>query len=113
MSPQFKKGVLTLCVLNVLQIRDQYGYDLVRQIGSKLPISDGTLYPILRRLKKDGYLTTYLVESEQGPSRKYYKLTNEGKQYAHDLKDEWELLVDSVGEVIGESEREAKQNESI
>ncbi|GAA0440823.1 PadR family transcriptional regulator [Lentibacillus halophilus] len=109
MNPQFKKGVLTLCVLNLLQTVDQYGYDLIKQIGSNLPISEGTLYPILRRLKKDGYLTTYLVESEQGPSRKYYKLTKKGDQYARDLKNEWELLVQSVEKIVGKGEE--RQND--
>lgn len=103
MNPQFKKGALTLCVLTLLQSGDQYGYDLIKQIGAIIPISEGTLYPILRRLKKDGYLTTYLVESESGPSRKYYKLTIEGNEYAHDLRDEWNFLVESVDELIGKN----------
>lgn len=104
MNPQFKKGVLTLCVLNLLQTVDQYGYDLIKQIGASLPISEGSLYPILRKLKKDGYLTTYLVESERGPSRKYYQLTKKGAQYAKDLKGEWEVLVQSVEKIVGKSE---------
>lgn len=96
---QFKKGVLVLCVLSLLKNRDQYGYELVKQIRTKIPISEGTVYPLLRRLKKDGYLTTYLLESEKGPSRKYYQITERGNAYFTELIQEWELLVTGVSEI--------------
>ena len=79
MNIQFKKGVLELCVLSVLVRKDCYGYELVQEISRNIDISEGTIYPLLRRLKGDGYVTAYLEESSEGPPRKYYQLTELGK----------------------------------
>lgn len=76
MNTQFKKGALELCVLSQLVRGDKYGYELTERISDEMSIAGGTLYPILRKLKADDYVTTYLVESESGPARKYYKLTD-------------------------------------
>ncbi|GAA0181874.1 PadR family transcriptional regulator [Clostridium sediminicola] len=89
MNIQFKKGVLELCVLSLLDRRDCYGYELINEISQNISISEGTIYPLLRRLKKDGYVTTYLMESTEGPPRKYYKLTPEGIKTKDELEDEW------------------------
>jgi len=89
MDTQFKKGVLELCVLTLLAKDDYYGYRLVYEISKKISISEGTIYPLLRRLKKEGYVTTYLKESNEGPSRKYYKLTKQGLRQNKELLKEW------------------------
>lgn len=89
MNIQFKKGVLELCVLSLLDRRDCYGYELINEISQNISISEGTIYPLLRRLKKDGYVTTYLMESSEGPPRKYYKLTSEGIRTKDELEEEW------------------------
>jgi len=89
MDTQFKKGVLELCVLTLLQIKDYYGYELVTEISKNISISEGTIYPLLRRLKKDGHVKKYLKESQEGPPRKYYKLTSEGEEERKRLKKEW------------------------
>jgi PadR family transcriptional regulator, regulatory protein PadR len=89
MDTQLKKGVLDLCVLSILKKKDHYGYELVQKISKDISITEGTLYPILRRLKNDGYLQTYLRESNEGPSRKYYSLTKNGEMKAIQLKKEW------------------------
>jgi transcriptional regulator, PadR family len=86
MNTQFKKGVLELCVLSIVDKRDCYGYELVDVISKNIEISDGTIYPILRRLTQEGYFTTYLKESSDGPPRKYYKLTELGKKLRTLLK---------------------------
>ena len=72
MSIQYKKGVLELCVMALLKKRDRYGYEISESLGGKIDIADGTVYPILRKLKADGLLTTYLQEESGGPPRKYY-----------------------------------------
>jgi len=100
MNIQFKKGVLELCVLSILDKKDCYGYELVSDISENIAISEGTIYPLLRRLKKDGFVTTYLQESQEGPPRKYYKLTDEGKKAREDLKTEWFMFVDVVGRFL-------------
>ena len=85
MNTQYKKGVLELCVLALLEKRDCYGYEISEYLSSHIDIADGTVYPILRKLKSDGMLTTYLQEESGGPPRKYYSLTGLGRQtYQHD-----------------------------
>ena len=85
MNSQYKKGVLELCVLSLLKKRDCYGYEISEYLSQHIDIADGTVYPILRKLKADGLLTTYLQEESGGPPRKYYKLTGLGAEaYARD-----------------------------
>ena len=80
MNVQFKKGVLNLCVLVLLDKQDRYGYELVQKISNQISISEGSVYPLLRRLTKEGYFTTYLQESTEGTPSKYYKLTDSGRE---------------------------------
>ena len=104
MNVQFKKGVLELCVLVVLCRRDFYGYELVQTISKNIDIAEGTIYPLLRRLTKEGCFTTYLTESEEGPSRKYYQITAMGKTYKQDLLEEWRRFAEGVNSLISEEE---------
>lgn len=80
MNTQYKKGVLDLCVLSLLHKRDCYGYEISDFLSRHIEIADGTVYPLLRKLKADGLLTTYLQEESGGPPRKYYKLTQLGRE---------------------------------
>ncbi|MDE5589772.1 MAG: PadR family transcriptional regulator [Acetatifactor sp.] len=100
MNTQFKKGALELCVLSQLTRGDKYGYELTERISVEMSIAGGTLYPILRKLKEDDYVTTYLVESESGPARKYYRLTDKGRQYQRNVQQEWEEFIKAVNELI-------------
>lgn len=100
MDTQFKKGVLDLCVLSILKKKDHYGYELVQKISKNIAITEGTLYPILRRLKNDGYLQTYLKESNEGPSRKYYSLTKNGEQKAMELKKRWDDFEKKIRKIL-------------
>ena len=100
MNTQFKKGALELCVLSQLIQGDKYGYELTERISGEMSIASGTLYPILRKLKADDYVTTYLVESESGPARKYYRLTDKGRQYQEAVKQEWMDFIKAVGALI-------------
>jgi PadR family transcriptional regulator, regulatory protein PadR len=100
MNIQLKKGVLELCVLSVLDTKDCYGYELVTEISKNIEISDGTIYPILRRLTQEGYFTTYLQESQEGPPRKYYSLTELGRQVLVELTQEWVTFVNGVNNIV-------------
>ena len=100
MNTQFKKGALELCVLSQLVWGDKYGYELTDKISGKMSIASGTLYPILRKLKEDDYVTTYLVESESGPARKYYRLTEKGREYQAAVCREWEAFTSAVNQLI-------------
>lgn len=102
MNIQFKKGVLEICVLALVHKEDHYGYELVQKISSYIHISEGSVYPLLRRLTKEGYFTTYLQESSEGPSRKYYTMTTEGIHYLHKLINEWESFTKGVNDLIKE-----------
>jgi len=98
---QLKKGVLELCVLSLLKTDDRYGYELVAEISKSISISEGTIYPLLRRLKNEGYVQTYLEESSEGPPRKYYKLTDKGEQMREEFLDDWNSFIDGVKTIIG------------
>lgn len=100
MNAQFKKGALEICVLSQLAQGDKYGYELTERISEEMSIASGTLYPILRKLKADEYVTTYLVESESGPARKYYKLTEKGYSYQEELLKEWKKFIEAVERLI-------------
>lgn len=102
MNVQFKKGVLELCVLVLISKKDQYGYELAQNISKHIDVAEGTLYPLLRRLTKEDYFTTYLVESTEGPSRKYYTLTKKGRDYMEKLVNEWRQFRRSVDTLIEE-----------
>lgn len=107
MNIQFKKGVLELCVLSMLFKKDCYGYELVNEISKNILISEGTIYPLLKRLKDEGYFTTYLEESQEGPPRKYYKLTDLGAETKIELEKEWYSFVEGVNKIVKEAnERE-------
>lgn len=79
---QVKKGVLELCILNALAANECYAYDLVKTLVEThgLGMTDGTLYPLLSRLRVAGLITSRLEESPSGPARKYYSLTKEGRK---------------------------------
>lgn len=100
MNIQFKKGVLELLVLSLLIEKDRYGYELVEEISNHINISEGTIYPLLRRLKNDRFVETYLKESQSGPPRKYYKLTENGKKSHKEQLEEWNSFICSVNDIL-------------
>ena len=100
MNAQFKKGALELCVLAILSEGDCYGYDLVTQISEHISITEGTIYPLLRRLKDDGQVETYLQESSSGPPRKYYRITEHGREVLASSTQEWNDFVAGVYSIL-------------
>lgn len=100
MNIQYKKGVLELCVLSLLSRKDQYGYDVSEYLSAHIDISDGTVYPILRKLKADGLVTTYLSEESGGPPRKYYTLTRQGREQYESDKRDWMEFVGHVEDLL-------------
>jgi PadR family transcriptional regulator, regulatory protein PadR len=98
---QMKRGVLELCVLLALQTDEAYPSDVLETLqNTKLNIPEGTLYPILTRLKNAGYLTYRWVESTEGPPRKYFSLTAEGIHQLNNLQIAWQDLIHSVNLLI-------------
>ncbi len=97
MNTQFKKGVLELCALTVLLNGDRYGYELADMLGNKMEISEGSVYPMLKRLQNEGFFETYLKESPNGPARKYYRITVKGRDRQKLLQDQWNDFTNQVG----------------
>jgi PadR family transcriptional regulator PadR len=95
---QMKKGILEYCILSIISRGEVYASDIIEELkGSKLIVVEGTLYPLLTRLKNEGLLSYQWVESKSGPPRKYFQLTTEGKTFLNELKTTWEELVDAIG----------------
>lgn len=104
MNTQFKKGVLEMCVLALIYQMDRYGYEIVEKISEHIEVTEGTIYPLLRRLVGESYVTTYLLESSAGPTRKYYRITGNGKMRYESLQKEWDAFVVQVGALTVDSE---------
>ena len=102
MGIQYKKGVLELCVMALLKKRDRYGYEISETLSQQIHIADGTVYPILRKLKADGLLTTYLQEESGGPPRKYYSLTQLGRETFEKDCEEYLLFASAVKKMLEE-----------
>ena len=100
MNIQYKKGVIELCVLSLLYRQDCYGYDISEFLTKHIDISDGTVYPILRKLKSDGFVTTYLSEESGGPPRKYYSITKSGREEYLSSKNEWFSFTEAVAKIL-------------
>ena len=92
MDAQLKKGVLDACVLAAISKQDSYGYQIVKDVSECVEVSETTLYPILKRLETAGALKTYSVE-HNGRLRKYYRITDEGRQRIDDFTDSWDQMV--------------------
>lgn len=109
MNPQYKKGVLELCVLSLLRQQDRYGYEISGFLSKHIDIADGTMYPLLRKLKADGLVTTYLQEKSGGPPRKYYKLTQLGEDVYNMDRAEYLRFADTVRELLKEDDTDEEE----
>lgn len=100
---QVRKGLLEVCVLNALVGRERYGYDLVKGLVAipGLGVTEGTLYPLLSRLRMQGLIEARMEESPEGPTRKYYSLTREGRAVMAEMNDYLETLTRSAQHVRG------------
>lgn len=100
MSTQLKKGVLEMVVLSKIAAKDSYGYDIYQEINHYMSISESTIYPILRKLTKEGLCSTYLRESNEGPPRKYFRITRHGATRLSELKLDWNKFEKVVNNMI-------------
>lgn len=100
---QWKKGVLDLCVLAMLSRGDSYAYEIASQLADDIGMGEGTIYPLMRRMQATGLVKTYLVETANGPPRKYYKLTAAGRAAYAAQKAEWQVFAGAVQKIMGET----------
>ncbi len=107
---QMRKGVLELCILSIIGKRDEvYASDILQELKqARLIVVEGTLYPLLTRLKNDELLSYRWEESKSGPPRKYYQLTETGRELLHSLKTGWHELVTAVEQLLETSEKSKK-----
>lgn len=108
MNAQYKKGVLELCVLSLLKQFDRYGYEISEYLSKHIDIADGTVYPILRKFKSDGLVTTYLQEESGGPPRKYYSLTQLGRDTYKADKVEYLYFAKAIEALLEEDDNDKK-----
>lgn len=100
---QLRRGVLEYCVLALLAQEELYGFDLVRRLGESegLVTSEGTIYPLLSRLRRVGWVDSSWRESESGPPRRYYSVTRAGRHALDGFAQEWGRFRDSVDALLG------------
>lgn len=98
---QVKKGTLAFIILNVLKGKEFYGYELIEEVKkfTSIEIAEGTLYPLMNRLKKEGLVTSRWVEQESGIPRKYYVLTNIGEETLKLMQDYWNDLETAINKI--------------
>jgi len=97
MDTQLKKGVLEMCILHQLREQEAYGYEIMKVIKEVFPdVYDGSIYAILRRLNADGHTESHMMESQNGPPRKYYRITTAGRLYLQEASAEWAILIAGV-----------------
>jgi PadR family transcriptional regulator, regulatory protein PadR len=100
-NAQMRKGVLELCILSIVSREDAYASDIIEKLKeAKLIVVEGTLYPLLTRLKNEGLLSYRWEESTQGPPRKYYKITEAGQKSLDDMVMDWKELVVAVERLL-------------
>ena len=106
MNTQFKKGIIELCVLKIVSNKDMYGFELIQSISTEIEVNENTIYPILRRLTKQGLFDTYTETMSIGAPRKYYKITGEGTEKLNEYESEWKKFIDSVYRILGGASNE-------
>ena len=97
---QMRKGILEYCILLLLKKEPAYTSDIIQKLqAAKLIVVEGTLYPLLTRLKNSGFLSYQWIESTQGPPRKYYQLTDTGEEFLKELETSWMELNETINHI--------------
>jgi len=99
---QMRRGAIEYCVLALLRDRDMYGFELTRALSTAggLVTSEGTVYPLLTRIRQDGLVDTFWVSSPQGPPRRYYRLTKDGRLALDTFRVQWQQFRDTVDTIL-------------
>jgi PadR family transcriptional regulator PadR len=107
LATSLRRGTLEFCVLALMENSERYGVELVRElaVADALTTSEGTLYPMLSRLRRGGWVVTTWRESPAGPPRRYYTLTREGRSALAHFRAEWAAFRDAVDRIVGTERR--------
>lgn len=98
---QLRKGVLQLCVMAMLSRKESYAYEISSTLAEAVGMGESTIYPLMRRMQRDGLVVSHLVESGSGPSRKYYRLTDAGQREFEIQSKNWSLFMTAINEILG------------
>ena len=101
MNTQFKKGIVEMCVLSLMEQKDLYGYEVIETLAKAIDVNENTVYPILRRLTAQSLFNTYVEQTSLGAPRKYYHLTETGKERLYEYKEEWQSFLKGVFQILG------------
>ena len=101
-TSQILKGTLEACILQLIKNKDMYGYEITEQLSNYGldMVAQGTIYPLLMKLEKENLVVSYLKESNFGPARKYYSITEEGNKYIFNFKDVWKNISTTITEIL-------------
>ena len=101
-TSQILKGTLEACILQLIKNKDMYGYEITEQLSNYGldMVAQGTIYPLLMKLEKENLVVSYLKESNFGPPRKYYSITEEGNNYIFNFKDVWKNISTTITEIL-------------
>jgi PadR family transcriptional regulator PadR len=104
---QMRKGILEFCILHIISRGEVYASDMLEELtAAKIMVVEGTLYPLLTRLRKAGLVDYRWEESTSGPPRKYYRLTDEGRAFLEELRSTWQELVDSTNKITNQDSKQ-------
>ncbi|MCR3906062.1 MAG: PadR family transcriptional regulator [Tenericutes bacterium] len=106
MNTQFKKGILEMCILSIINQRDMYGFEVIEKLANEIEVNENTVYPILRRLTGQGLFDTYIEQTNIGAPRKYYKITEVGIKRLTEYETEWRTFLKGVFKLLGGIENE-------
>ena len=107
MKAQMRKGVLELCIMSIISHEEVYPSDIINRLKeAELIVVEGTLYPLLSRLKNSGFLSYSWKESPSGPPRKYFAITPEGQKVLDEMNENWNQLVNAVNATTQNSNHE-------
>jgi len=101
MNSQFKKGIIEMCVLSVIDKKDMYGFEVIETLAERIDVNENTIYPILRRLTTSGLFTTYTEATGIAAPRKYYQITSNGKSKLKEYHNEWSTFLEGVHQILG------------
>jgi len=106
---QMRKGLLEYCILHIISRGEVYASDMLEELtNARIMVVEGTIYPLLTRLKNAGLVEYKWVESTSGPPRKYYSITENGKHFLKELDGTWKELVSSTNKIVRKKKQEAK-----
>jgi PadR family transcriptional regulator PadR len=103
---QVRKGTLELCILGLIKAKEIYAFELIQELEKVdgLVLTEGTIYPLLKRLQSDNLISSFWVESDSGPPRKYYKITERGDELFNRMKQEWFQFTGFINNILVRSE---------